>query len=281
MKAIPGDPFSDEKALPKEVHESLRKHYGLDDPWLVQYGNYLKAVLKGDLGPSFKYPGTSVNAIIAKGFKVSALLGLEALFLALSCGIAFGTIAALNQHKWQDVSTVGFVTLGISIPSFVIATFLQYLLALKLGWFPIARWGTLSHTVLPALALAAHPTAFIARLTRSHLLNVMTEQYIHTAKIKGLSSWKIIIKHALPPAVTPLLPYIGPLITNILVGSFVIENIFALPGLGHWFVTSVGNRDYTVIIGLTLFYSVLLLCLSFLMDLLYMTLDPRVKESRL
>lgn len=275
MKAIPGDPFSDERGMPKETHDQLKAHYGLNRPWHVQLKNYCLSIMKGDLGPSFKYPGYSVNRIIAEGFSTSALLGLEALFLAIGGSLLFGTISALYQNRWQDALLVCLATLGISVPSFIFASLLQWGFALKLGILPFARWGTFAHTLLPALALAAQPTAFLTRLIRSNLIDVLNQDYIHTAKAKGLSYRKIIFKHALPQAILPIFPYLAPMMTNILIGSFIIEYIFAIPGLGGWVVNSVLNRDYTFIMGITIFYSFLLLGFSMAMDLCYTLLDPR------
>jgi len=278
MKAIPGDPFADEQALPTEIHEALQQHYGLKDPWYTQYGNYLVTVITWDFGPSFKYRDRSVNDIINKGFPVSAVLGLEALVLALSGGILLGTVAALKANQWQDYTAMLAATLGISIPSFIMATLLQFFLSVKLGWLPVARWGTFTQSILPAVSLAAMPMAFIARLTRSNMLEVMQQEYIRTARTKGLSEMTIITQHALRNALLPLFPYVGQLAANILTGSFIIEKIFSIPGLGQWFVNSISNRDYTVIMGTTVFYSIILLGAIFIMDLLYGLMDPRITQ---
>jgi oligopeptide transport system permease protein len=277
MKIIPGNPFTEERAVPKEILESLHKHYGLDKPLHTQYINYLESLLRWDFGPSFKYKGRSVNAIINEGFSVSAVLGLEALFLALSIGIFLGTIAALYQKKWQDYAALLFTVVGISIPSFILATLLQYTFALKLGILPIARWGTFAHSILPAISLAALPTAFITRLVRANMLEVLQQDYIKTAKAKGLPMRRIIFHHALRNAILPVISYLGQLIANILVGSFVIEKIFGIPGLGQWFVISITNRDYTAIMGTTIFYSIILLSCMFIVDILYGYIDPRIK----
>lgn len=276
MKAIPGDPFAQEMALPPEILQALKEHYGLNDPWYVQYGRYLKSIVTWNLGPSFKYKGRSVNAIIKEGFPISAVLGLEALFLSLGAGILLGTLAALHQNRWQDYGAMLFATIGVSVPSFILATALQYLFALKLDWFPIARWGSFAHSVLPALSLAALPTAFIARLTRASMLEVLQCDYMKTAQAKGLPEWAVIGRHGLRNALLPVFTYLGQLIANILVGSFIVEKIFGIPGLGQWFVISVANRDYTVIMGTTVFYGILLLSIVFLVDIAYGILDPRL-----
>jgi len=275
MKAIPGDPFSDEKGIPKETHDQLMAHYGLNLPWQEQLKRYFFSVVKGDFGPSFKYPGYSVNRIIAEGFSTSSLLGMEALFLAIGGGVLFGTLSALYQNRWQDTLIICLAALGISVPSFILASLLQWGFALKLGLLPFARWGTFAHTLLPAISLAAQPAAFLTRLIRSNLIDVMEQDYIHTAKAKGLPFRTIIAKHALPQALLPLFPYLAPLVTNILIGSFIIEYIFAIPGLGGWLVNSVLNRDYTFIMGITLFYTFLLFAFSTAMDFCYYILDPR------
>lgn len=277
MKAIPGDPFTQEKALPKEILDSLYEHYKLNDPWYIQYGNYLKSILVWDLGPSFKYKSRTVNDIINSGFPVSAILGLEALLIALSCGIILGTIAALKQHQWQDYTAMVIAVVGISVPSFILAAFMQYLFAIKLDLFPVARWGTFEQTILPALSLAALPTAFIARLTRANMVEILSLDYIKTAKAKGLSTVHVTARHALKNALLPVVTYLGTLTANILTGSFIIEKIFGIPGLGQWFINSITNRDYTVIMGVTVFYGLILLTTIFFVDILYCWIDPRIK----
>lgn len=276
MKVIPGDPFSEEQPMPKEILESLKHHYGLDQPLYIQYGMYLKSIVTWNLGPSYKYKSRTVNDIIKDGFPISAILGLEALFLAISAGIFLGTIAAIRQNKWQDHVAMLIAVAGTSIPSFILATLLQYSLALKLGLFPIALWGSFSHTVLPAIALAALPTAFIARLTRANMLEVLHQDYIKAAKAKGLSEQKILTRHAMRNALLPVIAYLGQLTANIIPGSFIIERIFGIPGLGQWFVNSVTNRDYTVIMGTTVFYSIILLVMTFFIDILYGLINPRI-----
>ncbi|MEW9109793.1 ABC transporter permease [Cytobacillus gottheilii] len=277
MRMAPGNPFTSEKQLPPEIEANLNAHYGLDQPWYVQYGEYLLRILKWDFGPSFKYKSQTVNDLISEGFPVSFLLGLEAIFLAVAIGVLLGIIAALKHNKWQDYTAMIVAVLGISVPSFIMASFLQYFLAIKWGIFPVARWEGFMYTVLPALALASTPMAFIARLTRSSMLEVLANDYIKTAKSKGLSSGAITVKHAIRNAMLPVVTYMGPLTASILTGSFVIERIFGLPGLGAHFVTSISNRDYTVIMGVTVFYSILLLVSILLVDIAYGIIDPRIK----
>lgn len=277
MKAIPGDPFLQEKALPAEILHSLREHYKLNDPWYLQYGHYLRSIVTWKLGPSFKYKDRSVNDIIQKGFPISCLLGLEALFLSLSVGLLLGTLAALKKGKWQDYGAMLISTIGISVPSFILAACLQYIGAIKLDLLPVARWGTFQQSILPTLSLAALPIAFIARLTRNNLIEALSLDYIKTARAKGLNEKKVLFKHAFRNAILPVITYLGMLSVNILTGSFIIEKIFGIPGLGQWFINSVINRDYTVIMGLTVFYSFILLTVIFLVDLLYTWVDPRIK----
>jgi oligopeptide transport system permease protein len=276
MKAVPGDPFSEEQAMRTDVHEALLRHHGMDKTWGEQYGDYLSSLVHGHLGYSLKHQGRSVNAIIAEGFPVSALLGIEAFSLALIGGLSLGTFAAYRAGTFFDYLILFLIMIGVSIPSFIIATLLQYIFALQLDFFPIARWGTFSHTVLPAIALASLPLAFIARMTRASLLEVLQMDYIKTARAKGLSNLTILRRHALPNALLPVLSYLGQLLAAILIGSFVIEKIFSIPGLGQWLINSVSNRDYPLIMGLTLFYSIILMVAIFLVDIAYSLLDPRI-----
>lgn len=280
MKLIPGDPFSEEQALRLDMQESLQKQYGLQRSLIVQYGDYLYQLIHGQLGYSFKYPGRSVTSIIKESFPISAWLGFQTFGIALLFGICLGTVAALKPHFWQDRSILILTTVGLTVPSFILATLLQYSLAIYFPIFPLARWGTLAQTILPSLALAATPMAFITRLTRNGLLEVLESDYIKLAKAKGLPFRNWIWQHALRNALLPVLSYLGPLLANVLVGSFIIEKIFSIPGLGQWFVNSVSNRDYPLIMGLTLFYSLILLSLVFLVDLLYGIWDPRIRLVR-
>lgn len=275
--SIPGDPFTEDESVSVEIIEAMYRHYGLDKPLWDQYVSYLSNILHGDLGPSFKYQGRTANQIISAGFPISLTLGLEALFLAITLGLTFGSIAALKKGQWQDQLTMLLAVFGISIPSFILATLLQYIFAMQLDWFPVARWGNFDHTVLPAIALSALPTAVIARLTRTSMVEVLQQDYILTAKAKGLSIFQIVFKHALRNALLPVVSYLGPLSANVLTGSFVIEKIFGIPGLGQWFVLSVSNRDYSLIMSLTIFYSAFLMLCVFIVDILYSWLDPRIR----
>lgn len=277
MRLAPGNPFTSEKQLPPEIEAALNEHYGLDDPWYAQYGDYLLRIVQWDFGPSFKYKTRTVNDLISEGFPVSLALGAQAILIALSLGLILGIIAALYHNKWQDYGAMIIAVLGISVPSFIMATVLQYFFAIKWGLLPVARWDSFMHTILPSLALAASPMAFIARLTRSSMLEVLANDYIRTAKSKGLSKGVITIKHTIRNALLPVVSYMGPLSAGIITGSFVIERIFGIPGLGSHFVTSISNRDYTVIMGVTVFYSIILLVSILLVDIAYGLIDPRIK----
>lgn len=277
MNSIPGDPFQQEEAVPEEIMKSLYAHYGLDKPLTEQYLLYLKGLITFDLGPSFKYENRTVGEIIYDGFPVSLVLGSEALVLSIFFGILLGSIGAAFRSKAQDHLAMLFAVIGISIPSFIVATFLQYVFSMKLSLLPVARWGTLAHTILPAVSLSALPTAFIARLTRSSMVEVLEQDYVLTARAKGLSRFRVICQHVLKNSLIPVVSYLGPLSASILTGSFVIEKIFGIPGLGGWFVTSITNRDYTVIMGVTMFYSTLLLLAVFLIDIAYGIMDPRIR----
>lgn len=277
MRIIPGGPFASEKNLPPKVEENLNKKYHLDDPLLKQYTDYMVGLVKGDLGPSFKYPDRTVNDIIAEGFPVSAILGAVAVFLALSVGLTAGVISALKQNQWQDHLAMILATIGFSVPSFVLAALLQYVFSYKLNLVVPAMWGTWQQAILPSISLAALPTATIARLMRTNMLEVLQQDYIRTARAKGLKERVIIYRHAVRNALLPIITYLGPLIASTFTGSFVVEHIFAIPGLGRYFVTSVFNRDYTLIMGLTVFYSVFLMFMNLIVDLSYALIDPRVK----
>lgn len=277
MHAIPGGPFTAEKSLPPYVLHSIEERYKLNDPLYKQYGDYLCNLVQGDLGPSFKYPGRSVNDIIKDGFPVSFKLGIEAILIAIIIGIPAGILAGVKKDKWQDGAVNFFTTLGVAVPSFVVAALLIYVLSTKLHLLPAAMWNGWRYEIMPALALSGMPMSFIARLTRSSMLDILSQDYIKTARAKGLSWSKVLIKHALPNSLIPVVTYLGPMTASILTGSFVIETIFAIPGLGQYFVTSIYNRDYTVILGVTIFYSVIVIVLNMVVDLLYPLLDPRIK----
>lgn len=275
--AIPGGPFDREKPLPPEVKKNIEERYNLNKPIWWQYGDYIKNLAKLDLGPSFQQRGVTVNDIINRGFPVSARLGTVAIILALTIGLILGIIAALRQGKWQDNATMLLSTLGVTIPSFVIATLFIYVFAEKLRWFPVFGLTSPRHYVLPAIALSGFSMAFISRIVRSSLLDVVRQDYIRTAKSKGLSEGSVILRHALKNAILPVVTYLGPLVAGVLTGSFVIERVFTIPGLGRFFVDSIGNRDYTAILGVTVFYSLFLVICNLVVDILYALVDPRIK----
>jgi len=278
MKAIPGDPFINEIAIPKEVLKSLYKHYGLDKPLFVQYLKYLKGIIHFDLGPSLVYQGRSVTQIILKAFPVTFVLGLQTFFLSLFWGLSLGIYSALKKAKWQD-NTIGLLSsIVISIPNFLLASLLQYLFSVKLSLLPVARWESFAHTILPTLALSALPAAYMARLVKTSMLDVLSQDYIRTAYAKGLPFRKIILKHTLKNSFLPVLGYITPLITYLMTGSFVVERIFAIPGLGQWMIASIQSRDYSTILGLVVFYCAILLLVQFVVDILYAILDPRLRR---
>ena len=257
--------------------KALRAYYGLDQPLWTQYVKYLKGFATLDFGRSLVYSGRTVYQLISDGFPISARLGVQALCLSIPMGILLGTWAALKRSRWQDNAAMVISTLGISVPNFVLASLLQYFVALQLHLLPVARWGTFAHTILPTLALAALPTAFISRLTRSNMVEVLQQDFIRTAMAKGLPLFRIAIVHGLRNALLPVISYIGPVTAQILTGSFVIERIFAIPGLGEWLIISINNRDYPVIMGITIFYSTLLLISIFLADIAYSLLDPSIR----
>ncbi|MFO7248676.1 MAG: ABC transporter permease [Bacillota bacterium] len=278
MHSIPGDPFSqDGKKYPEPILKNLRAKYHLDEPLPVQYVLYLKNLLMLDMGPSIKSDTRTVNDVIADGFPVSFQLGLAAVVLALVVGILLGVLAALRHGSWLDNAATAVAVLGISVPSFVMAPLLQKYFGLKWKFLPVAQWGTFEHMILPAVALSLGPLAVIARFTRSSMLDVLGQDYIRTAKAKGLSQPATVFRHALRNALMPVITYLGPLLAAILTGTFVIEKIFAIPGLGKYFVESIVNRDYPMIMGTTIFYSAILVVMMLLVDLAYTLVDPRIK----
>ncbi len=277
LRLMPGGPFDGEKTLPPAIKASLEAKFGLDKPILIQYKNYLVNLVKGDLGPSIKREGRTVNWIIGYSFPASAKLGSVAVILSLILGLALGIISAMNFRKWPDSLCMFLSTLGVTIPSFVVGVFFMYLFGVKLRLLPITGLKTPLAYIMPAVALSGYSIAFISRLIRSKLVEVMKSDYIRTAKAKGLDKHKIIVKHALRNTLIPVITYLGPLIAGVLTGSFVIERIFAIPGLGSEFVTTITNRDYTVIMGVTIFYSAFLMICNIVVDVLYVIIDPRIK----
>lgn len=280
MKVIPGNPFQSERNVPKAIQERLYEMYGLNDPLWQQYLNYLNNLIHGDLGMSMKQNYVTVTSIIGDGFKASAQLGLVAIIFSVVVGVILGIIAALNHRKFLDSFTIFIAVLGVSIPNFVVGSLLQYVFGVKLRWFNVAGLNEWTDFVLPVIALSFLPMAFIARLTRSSMLEVLTADYIKTARSKGLAGRVILVRHALRNAIMPVVTYVGPMTANIITGSVVVEQIFGIGGLGKFFVNSITNRDYTLIMGLTLFYAIILMVARFLTDVAYGFIDPRIKLTR-
>ncbi|UFJ40352.1 ABC transporter permease [Brevibacillus humidisoli] len=278
MHAIPGDPFASESdQLPEQILANLRAKYNLDEPLPVQYVLYLKNLIMLDLGPSIKSDTRGVNDMISDGFSASATLGAQAIVIAILFGVTFGIIAALNRNKWLDYAAMAMAVLGVAIPSFIMAPLLIHFFAIKMPILPVATWGTWAHTVLPSLALAFGPLAIITRYMRASMIEVMNQNYIRTAEAKGVPTFTIVIKHGIRNAILPVVTFLGPLIASLITGTFVVEKIFAVPGVGKYFVDGIFNRDYPVILGTTIFYSSILVVTIFLIDLAYTLIDPRIK----
>ena len=277
LRAAPGGPFDDERALPAEVQAQVEAAYHLDEPLWRQFARYLGGLARGDLGPSFQYPGRTVNQLVAAGFPVSLQLGLCALLLALPLGCALGIVAALQRDTLADRGLMTLATAGLSIPNFVVAPLLILAFALALGWLPAGGWDGWRSAVLPVAALALPQAAILARLMRGSMAEVLAQHYIHAARARGLPQRWIVLRHALKPALMPVLSYLGPAAAQILTGSVVVEQIFSIPGLGRHFVQGALNRDYTAVMGVVVFYGALIVLLNLLVDLLYGALDPRVR----
>ncbi|HZG80310.1 ABC transporter permease [Brevibacillus panacihumi] len=281
MHAIPGNPFASESdQLPEQILANLRAKYHLDEPLPVQYFMYLKNLVSLDLGPSIKSDSRNVNDMIADGFSASAWLGGQAIVIALIFGVLFGIIAALNRNRALDYIAMALAVLGVAVPSFILAPLLINYLAIKLPLFPVATWGTWMHTVLPSLALAFGPIAIITRYMRASMIEVMNQNYIRTAEAKGIPTVLIVIKHGIRNAILPVVTFLGPLIASLITGTFVVEKIFAIPGIGKYFVDGIFNRDYPVILGTTIFYSAILIVTIFLIDIAYSLIDPRIRLTK-
>ncbi len=276
MRAVPGGPFLGEKALTQEAMDALQAKYGLDKPLLQQYTTYLKDIVtRLDFGPSLKQRGRTVSDIIGQGLGVSVPLGLAAATIATAAGLTLGAVAALRRNKLPDRLIMALTTAFVSMPSFIIGTFLLYLFAIELPILP-ANGAMAGGRILPIITLALYPTAYITRLTRSSMLDVLGQDYIRTARAKGLSGGRILFGHALKNALLPVITYLGPMIANIVTGSLVVEQIFATPGIGRSFVSSIANRDYPMIMGTTIVLSVLIVTMNLLSDVVYKLVDPRI-----
>jgi oligopeptide transport system permease protein len=282
MRAAPGGPFDQEQSVSPQVKANLERAYGFDQPVYVQYGRYLKSLLHGDFGPSFKYKDFTVTELIRQGFPVTFELGFLAMMLALSIGIPLGTYAALHHNSAADYAAMSLAVAGIAVPSFVVLPFLGLLFGVYLHWLPVSGWdaGSIQHLALPVLALGLPPLAYIARLTRGSMLEVLRSHYIRTAFAKGLPLRTIIVRHALRPALTPVASFLVPAVASIMTGSLVVETIAGLPGIGRYLVQGAINRDYTLVLGMVIIYSALLIGMGLLVDLLYVWLDPRVRQSK-
>jgi len=278
MHAVPGDPLRQEKAVSDVVRANLEAKYGLNKPLAEQYTTYMANMfLRGDFGISFKQVDRPVNRIIAEHFLPSAILGVTALFGALVFGVILGVFSGLARGGWPDFVAMAVAVLGVSIPSFCLAYFLQQVFALELGILPVGGWGSFAETVLPAMSLGMIVMASLARLMRSSMLDVVQQDYVKTAKAKGLSRLEIVLRHQLRNALLPVMVYFGPLFATIMTGSFVIESIFGIPGLGQFFVSAVNELDYTVIMGLTVFYAGFTIVIILVNDLLLAVIDPRIR----
>lgn len=280
IHAIPGDPLSSlARNLPAQVKENFYAKYGLNKSVPEQYVMFLKNLCHGDFGESLKFPGRGVADIIEKHAPISARLGLQAITIGVIVGIVLGIVAAFKRNRWPDHLVMFIAILGVCLPSFVLAALLQYVLSVKFELFPTAGWGTGKHTVLPTIALCFGSVATYARYMRSSVLDVINQDYILTAKSKGISNFNLIWKHVIRNAIIPAITILAPQIAGIFGGSFVIESIFAIPGLGSNLVDAVNNRDYTVIMGLTIFYCALYIVSLLIVDILYGVVDPRVRVS--
>ena len=279
MRAAPGGPFDTEKTLPPEIQANLDKKYHLDEPLFQQYGRYLWDLLHGDFGPSFQYKDYSVNELIATGFPVSLRLGMSAIGIALIIGVGLGTLAALRQNSATDYSVMTLAMTGISIPNFVLAPILILVFAVYLGWLPAGGWndGAFKNTILPIIGLALPQIAYISRLMRGSMIEVLRSNPIRTARAKGLPERVVILRHALKPALLPVVSFLGPATAAVITGSVVIEQIFGIPGLGRYFVQGALNRDYTLVMGVVVFYGALIILFNFIVDLVYALLDPKVR----
>ncbi|MDH4385524.1 MAG: ABC transporter permease [Caulobacter sp.] len=287
MRSAPGSPFVNERQMTPEVQKVVEKKYGFDRPLIEQYGRYLADVVQGDFGPSLKYRNKTVVSILAENFKVSLWLGLSAILLASVIGVSLGVLAALRQNRSIDYVTMGIAILGVCIPTFVTAPLLVLAFGSILGWLPLAgwRWETVAgiefpawrNMVLPVTVLALPQIAIISRLVRAGMIEVLRSNYVRTARSRGLPEWVVVRKHALRAAILPLVSYLGPACAGLLTGSLVVEKIFNLPGLGKFFVISALQRDYTVVMGMVIFYAALILVLNMIADMLYAALDPRVR----
>ncbi|KRP36187.1 MAG: ABC transporter [Opitutaceae bacterium BACL24 MAG-120322-bin51] len=279
LRLAPGGPFDDEKPIPQEIKAQIEAHYGLNLPLYQQYFQFFGNLLKGDLGPSYKYPGWDVQEIIIQAFPASLELGFWALLISLALGIPIGTLAALKHNKPAETSLMAVVMIGICLPSFVIGPILLMTFSLQFGWFNPLGWSYAGDRVLPAITLGLLYAAYIARLARSGMLDVMRNDYIRTARAKGLKERTVVMRHALRTALYPVVAYMGPAAAGLISGSFVVETIFFIPGMGPFFVNAALNRDYTMVMGTVLFYATLIILFNLLVDIVQMWMNPRTRND--
>ncbi len=281
-RAAPGGPFDREQSLPPQIMANLQNAYGLDQPVWVQYARFIRALGHGDFGPSFKYKDFTVTELIGQGLPVTLELGTVALSLALALGIPIGIFAALRHNSPGDYATMSLAVVGIAIPSFVVLPFLGLVFGIYFHWLPVAGWepNSIRHLVLPVIALALPPLAYIARLTRAGMIEALRSRFIRTAVAKGLPLHTVILRHALRPALVPVVGYLAPAVASIMTGSLVVESIAGLPGVGRYLVQGALNRDYTLVMGMVIIYSTVLIGMGLVADLLYAWLDPRVRFGR-
>lgn len=281
MRAAPGGPFDDERALPPEIEANLQAAYGLDQPVTVQFARYLGGLVRGDLGPSFRMKDFTVAELIGRGLPVTLSIGAAALLLGIGLGVPLGLAAGLRQNGWADHAVMSVALVGIAVPNFVVAPVLALVFGLYLGWLPMAGWepGSAKHLVLPVVTLALPLVAYLARLTRGSLLEVLQAPFIRTARAKGLDPGVILRRHALKPTLLPVVSFLGPAAAALLTGSLVVEQVFGLPGVGRYFVQGAINRDYTLVMGMVVFYASLILLLNLAVDLVYGWLDPRIRHD--
>lgn len=277
IRIAPGSFYSTERALPPAIEANIRAKYGLDQPWYIQYGRMMKNILTLDFGDSLRYQGQSVNEIIVRHFPYSATIGALAYFLALFIGLITGIVAALKQNSIFDYGSMALAMLGLSVPNFVLGPILVLVFSLWLFWFPPARWGGISNLVLPVITLSAIYAAYIARLTRAGMLEILRSDYIRTARAKGLDEKTVLLKHALRGGIVPVVSFTGPALASLLAGTVVVEKVFAIPGLGNIFIQAVLNRDEPLILGIVAFLSILIMIFNLIVDISYGFLDPRIR----
>lgn len=279
MRFAPGNPFSSDRPLPPEVMANIEAKYGLDKPVLEQYTTYLGNIVQGDFGPSFKYKDFTVNELVAKALPVSAKIGFFAFIFALVMGVAVGTIAALKQNTWLDYTIMSTAMAGVVMPSFILAPVLIYIFSIKLQWLPAGGWqdGSTKFVLLPMFGMALLYVATFARITRGSMIETLNSNFIRTARAKGLSYPYIVIKHALKPALLPVVSYMGPAFVGIITGSVVIETIFGLPGIGKLFVNAAFNRDYSLVLGITILIGSLTIIFNAIVDIVLATIDPKIR----